>query len=74
MIPYRTKLFYDKDKEKWKDSKTGEPVCPKKGPSKAAVYKDYLYVNCLKETFKTVERDIIDHGSARQSTPDETFL
>ena len=39
-----------------------------------AVYEDYLYVHCLKETFKTVERDIIDHGSAHDPIPDETFL
>jgi opacity protein-like surface antigen len=58
-------FVYDKDKEEWIDTKTGEVICPKNGPSKkAAAYEDYLYVHCLKEAFKTVERDIVDHARA----------
>src|SRR5450759_3996563 len=52
-------FHYDKDKQAWIDSKTGECICPKcaDAPAKAAAeVEDALYL-CLKSKFNHVERN-----------------
>jgi opacity protein-like surface antigen len=54
-------FFWDRDKEEWIDSKTGEVVCgPPTASQKNAIKDDYQFVNCLREKFKTIQRDPSD--------------
>jgi opacity protein-like surface antigen len=59
-------FFYDKDKEAWIDSKSGEQVCPQTGNtiSDAAIVEDYWFKTCLRDHFKNIQRDLSDHGRA----------
>jgi hypothetical protein len=66
-------FFWDKQRETWRDGKTGEDICPKKS-AKSAVYEDYVYVHCLKEKFKDVRRDVMNHGQAFDQAAGRNFF
>ena len=56
-------FFYDKDKEQWIDAKTGEAICPKTGsagPNVAALYEDWLFMNCLVKTLNVRPAELRD--------------